>query len=271
MAILLIVAGLMALFGGFVVLKGVQSVRAPRNYPGALMYWDEPPEEGFGRDPAGWWAVLIHRLALVLLGILALSLVVLRPPSGPSLPAGTGISASLTDLISIGAVGMIGFTWGVSLFGPLAERFGGRHHYGVAAEGLFIGGNLLPWSALSHFDLDVTHNLVYIWSASLPGSLAMTAVPSEPGAAARLAGILREHLPSSSPSAAVASGKWALPVRMALLCLVFMGVAAWLAGVPLTLMLVADAFLMWGLQLAGAALIDHLLYGNKARPVLFIP
>ncbi len=264
---LLIVAGLLALFGGFSVLKGVRSVRAPRQYPDALTYWDEPAVEGYGRDPGGWLAVFIHRLALVLMGALAIFAMLRRLDPQSALFAEPAIAVLLADMVSVLAVAVIGFTWGVSFFGPLAERLGGPHHYGLSAEGVLIGGNLLPWSAFKQFDLDATHTLVYIWSASLPGSLAMVAAPSEPGLATRLAGILREHLPDSDLPLQMSSGKWTLAVRMALLCLAFLALAAWLTSISPVIMLLADALLMWVLQLAGAWLIDHLLYGDKARPV----
>ncbi len=269
--LLLIVAGLLALFGGFSVLKGVQSVRAARQYPGALMYWDEPAVEGYGRDPGGWWAVFIHRLALVLIGALAIFAMLQRLPPRSLLFTGAGIVGLLADLVSVFSVATIGFTWGVSFFGPLAERLGGTHHYAASAEGILIGGNLLPWSAFSHFDLDASQNLVHIWSARLPASLAMAAVPSKPGAAANLAAILREHIPVSAPPPQSQPGKWALAMRMALLCLVFLALAAWLTSVWPVIMLLADGLLMWALQLAGAWLIGYLLYGNKTRPVTATP
>ncbi len=269
--LLLIVAGLLALFGGFSVVKGMQSVRAARQYPGALIYWDEPAVEGYGRDPGGWLAVFVHRLALVLLGALAVFAMFQRLPPQSGLFTRPEIGALLADLVSVLAVTMIGFTWGVSFFGPFAERLGGPHHYALSAEGILIGGNLLPWSAFNHFDLDTAQNLVYIWSATLPGSLAMVAAPSEPGAAARLAAILQEHLPDSAPTEARTSGRWTLAVRMALLCLAFLAPAAWLTSTSPVIMLLADAFLMCILQFAGAWLIDHLLYGDKARPVTATP
>ncbi len=266
--ILAIVVGVAALAGGFAVFKGVRSVRAPRQYAGARFYWDEPAAESFSTDPGGQLAVLIHRTALVLTGSIAIAAALLRAQLQPVLSLALGWPGLLEDLVVVCALWIIGFAWGVSFFGPLAERLGGAHHYAVSDDGLLIGGNLLPWSSFSHFTLNAERGMVYIWSASLPGALGMVTAPSHPQSAEGLAAVLQEHLPSTDPLGRGHVAEWTLAARMALLGLPFMVVAALLSAAPLLPMLAGDAVLVWALLMLGAALINRMLYADKARPVL---
>jgi hypothetical protein len=264
--VLLILFVVMAIYGGYTALTSIRKIRRPRTYAGALFYWSQHPGAAGGNDLADWLAINIHRLALVIIGLLAVLNVVLRAqttffPLDPS--AFWGIVA---ELLLYAGMAFIGTLWGLSIFGPFAEARGGDHHYALSNAGLLIAGQIIPWKAFSHFSFSSDGTAIGIWSASLPGSAGMVTVPALPGDLQKLSDLLRSYLPFIDGYSPGTLRRFALPAVMAALSLPFVVGAGLLFLAPTGVALLGQCLLMWTLALLGGRLIMSLIYGGEAQP-----
>src|SRR5512138_3103785 len=265
MILLLIIAGLLAAYGGYSVVTGVRKIRKPRRYASALVYWEERPGGMMSQDFAGWLGIFIHRLALIAIGVASLVVIVRRVPAGGEAFTTSTTLSFLADLLMYGAVGITFFAFGFSFLGPLAEDSGGDHQYAVSEEGLLMGGLLLPWNAFTHYTLDTERTRIYIWSASLPGALGMVAEIPDHMQLCSLAQVLRAHLPEGYMKRPF--GGLAFPLLMFMLCAPFVLAAWWLSVAPHLLALISNALLVLMLLPLGGQLINRLVYGSKGRPI----
>jgi hypothetical protein len=264
--LILIVFSVAALYGGYEILRGVRKVRAPRAYKDVLYAWTERPGPSFTYDFTGWLGITVHRVALVIISLVALFTALRHPQAGVGLSALPGWVAFLAEPITYGAVALLGCLFGLSFFGPVAEYFGGDHRYALSNEGLLIGGQLIPWSAFSEFTVDIGRNLIFIWSASLRGTPAMFITLPSTEELGKLREILQNHLPYSDPSPVSALRRYAFPAWMACLAAPFIAAACALFLAPLYLALIGDTLIGWVLLALGGQLIVRLIYGGKSRP-----
>src|SRR5512138_620989 len=145
MAVYLLMTVLMAVYGGYTVLKSLQAVRKPRKYPDALMYWDERPSGLQGDDLMSWLGVNIHRLALVCIAAISV-LVFVRDARGATEPFAAGWdSGFLASVVAYFTAALTAFFGGFTLFGPVAEFMGGNRHYAASESGLLLAGQHFPW------------------------------------------------------------------------------------------------------------------------------
>jgi hypothetical protein len=265
--LLLIIFGLLAIIGAYAVVKAVRKIRTPRTYKDAVFTWVEHPGLTFKDDLPTWLAITIHRLALIGLGLLAVLTVLLHPLDSLGLPglSDSATPAFLVEPLLYATMAFIGFLWGYSLFGPIAEWIGGDRHYAISSDGVLIGGQLMPWNSLSHFDVDAGQNVIHVWSASLHGTPAMVLALPTSEALLKLSGILQNYLPASDPFSPGLIRRYVFPALMAGLSAPFIVVACLLYRAPAGIALIADAILIWALIELGGMLIMRLIYGGKAR------
>ena len=264
--VLLIVFVAMAIYGGYTAVTSIRKIRRPRTYAGALFYWSQHPGAAGGNDLAGRLAINIHRLALVIIGLLAVLNLVLRGqttffPLDPS-----AFWAMVAELLLYAGMAFIGTLWGLSIFGPFAEARGGDHHYALSDAGLLIAGQVLPWKAFSHFSLSSDGTAIGIWSASLPGSAGMVTVPAFPGDLQKLSDLLRRYLPFLHGYIPGTARRFAFPALMAALSVPFVACAGLLFLAPAGVALLGQCLLMWTLAVLGGRVIMRLIYGGEAQP-----
>jgi hypothetical protein len=264
--VLLILFVVTTLYGGYSALTSIRKIRRARTYAGALFYWSEHPGAAGRNNLADSLAINIHRLALVIIGLLGALNVLLRGqisffPLDPS--AFWGI---LAGFLVYCAMAVIGTLFGLGLFGPFAEAMGGDHHYALSNGGLLIAGQMIPWRAFSHFSFSQDGTAIGIWSASLPGSAGMITVPTLPGDLRQLSDLLRSYLPFSDGYSPGTFRRFALPAVMAALSLPFVACAGLLFLAPVGVALVGQCLLMWALAILGGSVIMRLIYGGKAQP-----
>jgi hypothetical protein len=268
MLFLLLIFGLLVIYGGYSVLKGTRDVRKPRRYDDALFAWSERPGQTFKYDFSNWLGISIHRAALVLIAVLALVTMLVQPNQGFGLPGLPNYLILVLDLLVYFAVALLGTGCGFSLFGPVADLLGGDHHYALSDAGILLANQLIPWSAFSHFESDLQRGVIYLWSASLPASVGLAAIIPSSEDLLKLSGLLHQHLPAAGNASSGLFGRYAFPVRMAVACASFILAAGLLYLAPWRLAVILDALLMWVLMWLGAALINLWIYGNHTRPIV---
>ncbi len=259
---------LFTIYGFFSIVRSVRELRAPRNYENALLTWAEPPRSSFKYEFYAWMAISIHRIAVIGLGLVAFVILVLHPPWAINFQGGQDVMAYLIVILAGGGgSALAGFLWGRSLFWPIAEAMGGDHHYAVTAEGMLYMGLRFPWNTFSHLSLNAEHNMIQIWSASLPGTVGFTLSPPSPESVSRLMGILQSYLPASETSSPGSINGFIFPVLMACFSAPFVVLALLTFLLPGGIAITANCLLIYFLGTLGGKLIMRLVYGGKAQPI----
>lgn len=265
----LVVFGACAIFGCISVMRSTRRIRQPHRYAGALIEWAERPGSSFREDFPTWLAINTHRGTSILLGLVALFLMITRPVESLSPPSWPLLARVLLDPLLVGVVALMGFLWGFMVGGPLAEATGGDRHYAVSDAGVLALGRLMPWDAVAQMSVDQERGALYLWSASLPGTVAYSFHPPAEQRPALLR-VLQTHLQAGGAPAR-SQDRYRFALRMALLCAPFIVAAAILAWMPLTApALFACAVLIWLLLALGSSLIMRWVYGNRGRPAALI-
>jgi hypothetical protein len=258
--------GLSALYAFYINLKTLQKFRAARKHTNELLAWAERPYSGFKHELDTWVAINIHRLALFLTGLIGLYILFFRPIAGITIP---GIPGSIAGLIAFPilavCVASTGFFWGQAFFGLLAEYLAGDSHYAVSDEGILTGGQLFPWTTISHYSVIGDGTVVRLWSASFPGAVAFTLIPPEEHLS-KLRSILESHLPGEGISSPGLIRRSAFPAIMSVVLILSIIVAIMAATLSSGLAIVIITIIMYLLVLFGGKVIMSLIYGNQNRP-----
>ena len=263
--LLLICFGLSTVYGFFWNVRNIRKIRAPRKYKNAILAWAQRPHSRLQYELNSWIATSIHWAAIITLGLVVFLMLVLHPLTEIAIPGLTKPTAAVLAMPILGAsVAGIGFIWGQSLFGPIAEFMGGDSHVALDAEGMLYAGQLFPWSTFSHFSFDVEQTVVQIWSASFPGVVGFVLLPPSPEYMSKLVGILQIHLPTAaSPSFFM---KCAFPAFMAGISILFVAFAFLMLSLPIAIALIVNSLLIYAPIFFGGKLIMRFVFGGKAQP-----
>ena len=265
--LLLFCFGLSAVYGFFKIVMVLRKIRAPRKYRNELLTWAERPYSVYRYELNSWAAVTIHRLAIIVVGFIGLAMIAFRPVVDFEIPGLANPIAIIVyfPILSV-SVAFIGFLWGQSIFGPIAEFIAGNSHYAISDEGILYSDRLFPWSAFSYFSLNVKQTVTQVWSASFPGTAAFTLVPPSAGDIPRLKGILQNHLPSGANSSPGFIQRCAFPASMAGISAVFVIASILTFKAPTSIALLLNTFFVYMLVRLGAKLIMRLIYGSQDLP-----
>jgi hypothetical protein len=256
---------LMAVYGAYNIFRQTRLIRLERKYKDAIVAWDEPGDTGFRSDFPSWLGVNIHRGTVILLGLIALVLLMSRPvPTYPFLTM-NGLASYIAFGILTVSLGLIGFILGFMLAGPLAEIFGGHRHYAMADAGLLAFGRLWPWETFKSYTWDPVRSGIYLWSASLPGTVAFDIHAQSPDTMRELRSIVGRHLPAETVAHPL-HRRYRFALLMSVLCVPFIIAAVVLWFLPMWVSLLILSILMWLLLAAGTLLITRLIYANKSQP-----
>ncbi|MGA9397625.1 MAG: hypothetical protein WBV22_05120 [Anaerolineaceae bacterium] len=265
--LLLLGFGLPALYGFVKIVMSLRKIRAPRKYRKVLLTWAEHPSTVYRYELNSWVAVNIHRLALIAVGFIALAMIAFRPVVDFEIPGLANPIATIIyfPFLAVG-VAFIGFMWGQSIFGPIAELIAGDSHYAISDDGILYSDWLFPWSAFSHFSMNVKETMIQIWSASFPGTVAFTLVPPSAEDVPKLKGILQSHLTTGANSPPGFIQRCAFPVSMAGISAVFITAAILTFKLSTSIALLLDTFFIYMLVRLGEKLIMRWIYGGKGLP-----
>ena len=260
----LLIFGVCALLGFFLVMRSTRQYRRPRHYKDVLVAWAEPPGTGFREDLPTWIAINLHRGTVILLGLVALWLLLSQPVQSLARPDWPLALQFLLDPLLTGLVGVIGFFWGFIVGGLLAEVTGGDRHYALSETGVLAGGRLWPWELFTHLSMDGERGAIHLWSAPLPGTIAFSFHPpteTRPALLSALQAHVRMH---GAPAQKVQ--RYGFPLRMVFLCAPFVAAGLFLAWMPSAPALMALAALMWLVLALGSRFILRWVYGGQGRP-----
>jgi hypothetical protein len=264
----IVLFALMALYGAYTIFKQTRLIRIERKYKDAIVAWDEPGGTGFRSDFPSWLGVNIHRGATLLLGLIALILLLSRPvPTDPFLSMNGIVSFIAFGILTV-SIGLTGFIFGLMLAGPLAEIFAGARHHAMADTGLLALGYLWPWETFKSYTWDPIKSSLYLWSASLPGTVAFDIHAQSPDTMRELRSIVGRHLPAETEAPPLPR-RYLFALLMGALCIPFLVASIVLWFVPVWVSLLTLSILMWLLLAAGTLLITKLIYANKGRPAAF--
>ncbi len=260
----LIIFGICALWGFFLVLRSTRQYRMPRQYKDALVAWAEPPGTGFREDLPTWIAINMHRGTVILLGLVGLWLLLSQPVGSLGRPDWPLAIRYLLDPLPGSLVAVIGFFWGFIVGGLPAEIKGGDRHYALSEAGVLTGGRLCPWELFTHLSIGGERDAIHLWSAPLPGTIAFSFHPPAETRPAVLSTVQAHLRMGGAPAQKVE--RYGFPLRMVLLCAPFVAAGLLLAWMPSAPALMALAALMWLVLALGGKFILGWVYGGQGRP-----
>lgn len=256
--ILMLEFWLLAIYGAFHMLRGARKMRAARNYKDSVFAWSERPFSSTKHDTIAWIATSIHWLTVVLIGLMEFFILV-----NPSFPL-TAFSVLTFLLITI--TPSVGYMWGSVLFQPIATSFAGNRHYALSKEGVLYAGSLIPWSAFSHFGFVPEKNMIRLWSASLPGTVAFLFAPPEEYTS-QIIDILQTHLRNEDlvpPPSFIE--QCIFPILMTASCIVFVILIYLIWQISSDLTFIVNAILMYALMILGGPVLLRSLLGKNVQP-----
>jgi hypothetical protein len=248
------------IYGAFDAVRGMRKIRSARKYKDCIFAWSEPPVSDIKCDTISWLTTSIHWMTVVMIGLVEFLILVVG-----SLPLSLS-SLWIFPLLG-GIVAGIGYMWGTVVFHPIALYLAGNRNYAITNEGILFAGNLIPWSAFTHFSFDRENNLIRLWSSSFYGVVAlMFSPPTEH--LAKVVDSLQSHLPNEN-AVSTPNLMWqlAFPLIMAVGC----GIPVFIT-IPSTLLLspeialIVNGILIYILMLLGGKGLLWALFGGKMRP-----
>jgi hypothetical protein len=256
--ILMLEFWLLAMYGAFSMLRGARKMRAARKYKDVIFAWSERPISSATHDTIAWIGTSIHWLTIVLIGLIEFFILVNRSFSPNAF--------SLFTLLLITITPSVGHMWGSLVFQPIATYFAGNRHYALSMDGVLYAGNLIPWSAFSHFGFVEETKLIRLWSASLPGTIAFQFAPPEEHAA-KIIDILQTHLANEAviPPPNLIQ-QYLFPAVMTASCILTGVLIYFLRPLPLEITFIANAVLIYVLMLLGGPVLLRFLLGRNMQP-----
>jgi hypothetical protein len=155
--------------------------------------------------------------------------------------------------------------WGSMLFQPIATAFAGDRHYALSREGVLYAGNLIPWSAFSHFGYIRETNMIRLWSASLPGTIAFLFAPPEEYTS-QIIDILQTHLRNEDlvpPPSFIE--QCIFPILMTASCIVVVILIYLIWQISSDLTFIVNAVLMYALMILGGPVLLRSLLGKNIQ------
>ncbi len=263
--VLIILFVVSAILGATGRISALRKIRAPRKYKDALLTWSHRPHPGYEHELIPWLTILIHMISLLLIGgaeFLMLWIFPLDLARLAEFPGGLLIAAFLLTFACLSA----GNLWGAAWFYPIAEMRAGDSHNALSQDGWLFAGRLFPWNDYSHYSLDPKEFVIYLWSASLPGSLGTSLEFDSLQDMSAAREVVQSKLPAASQPLGTGPRKYAMPILMAVLCGPFVVLAFLMAFVPPGIGVVADAILMILLGGLGGQLLGFV--NGKHKPAL---
>ncbi len=265
--LLLVYFVICAILGAVGSVRGLRKIRAARKYKNAIFAWTHRPHPGYEHELIPWIAVVVHMIAAILIGAIMLLMLLLARVDAGSIIIPPGLDLFLSIILVTFAAGTTGTHWGRTLFHPIAETIAGGAHSAVGEEGWLFAGRVFPWSAFSSFSVDPNEPVIYLWSASIPGTLANALEFDSMDDMLAVKGIVQGKLPYSSQPETEGVKKYAVPLLMTALCAPLVVLALLMALVPFGIGLFVDAVLMFLLMLGGSQLLRYLTGRSKPAAV----
>lgn len=216
----------LALFGSYQGTRDLRKLRAPRDYPDAIMSWTEQPLSGPRHDGLSYLMMLIHWTGVVLLAAGSLATVLLWDEAGRDFRTFTQSAAEQATWAAAAlSMTFTGFLTGRVLLHPFGSPFGGHSHCSLSSEGLLFGGFLFPWQAFSHYSIEADRQIIRLWSKACPGHVGFALRPLSEKQREELRGQIAGRVAPTAPEAGSES-RWRPILRMMLLTGAAVGLGA---------------------------------------------
>ena len=242
----------------------VRKMRGVRNYKDMLFGWREHPVSSFKYDTISWVAISIHWVSILIIGILEFLLLVnLYSHKVENRLLSFGIFVIISGVVS-----GVGYLLGSVLCHPIAILLSGDRYQAISAEGVMYSGNLILWSAFSHFSFDNKKNIIRLWSAASRSVVSLIYSPSKEHTV-KVLSILQLHLATEnmvSPPSFVE--KCVFPLAMVVGCMSIVVLAIIFFQLSAALAVILNGIFMYLLMLLGGPLLWKSLFGGKTEPAI---
>lgn len=258
----------LALFGAYQGTRELRKLRAPRDYPVAIMSWTEQPLSGPRHDGLSYFMMLIHWTGVVLLAVGSLATVLLWDEAGRDFRTFTQSAAEQATWAAAAlSITFTGFVTGRVLLHPFGSPFGGHSHHSLSSEGLLFGGYLLPWEAFSHYSIEADRQVIRLWSRASPGHVGFALRPLSEKQRDELGGQIATRVSPSEPRDG-SKFRWTPILRIMLLTGAALGIGASLLLLFGVAGLIGVSLLLLLFMRVGGNLLMNSAYGGLAHKLL---